>query len=93
MTDMGVGIAHMNKEEKLQKTIKKMQGFSTYEVRAVFQNSSNPKNPTTIINCEIDAENEREVVNTFKIEHPTFVHGQITMVNLDKNKGITRFDL
>jgi type III secretory pathway lipoprotein EscJ len=60
MTDMGIGIAHMNKEEKLQKAIKKMQGFSSFSVVAKYHDNSNQANPITIIQYRIDAENERQ---------------------------------
>ena len=91
MTDMGIGIAHMNKEEKLQKAIKKMQGFSSFLVTAEYHDNSNSTNPTTIIQCEIDAENENVTIEIFETTHPLTNCWQVIVINLDTKNGIARY--
>ena len=88
---MGIGIVHMNKEEKLNKVIKKMQGFSTFSVAARYHDGSNNKNPTTSIYCEIDAENEQAAMEIFKTTHLTTDCWSISVVNLNTHNGISEF--
>jgi type III secretory pathway lipoprotein EscJ len=81
----------MNNEEKLEKAIKKMQGFSSFSVVAKYHDNSNQANPITIIQYRIDAENERAAMEIFTTTHPTTNCWEISVVNLDTNNGISEF--
>jgi hypothetical protein len=59
----------MNNEEKLEKAIKKMQGFSTFHIVATYQDLNNRYNPTTVIDCMLDAENPTTAAAVFTTTH------------------------